>query len=197
MQITTGSPIRLFALVALSAWLLAWPGCSGPGKQPEGSGPPAQGRPVAAPGDTVSVHYTGKLKDGTVFDSSLQEKPGRKIEPLSFTVGAGQMIPGFDQAVRGMAVGDKKTVELPPEQAYGQRDERKIYKFPKAQLGADVAARVKKGDQLQMSMASGRVLPVTVIEVADDAITVDANHELAGKTLTFEIQMVSIEKGRG
>ena len=151
--------------------------------------PQEKGKMVAAKGDSVSVNYTGKLKDGTVFDSSAGKAP------LTFTVGAGQLIKGFDTAVVGMAVGEKKTVEMPPEQAYGSADPRGVMTVPKAQLG-EIASKVKKGDRLGMGTPDGRRIPVRVTDVAAETVTVDANHELAGKTLIFDIEVVSIKAGK-
>jgi peptidylprolyl isomerase len=134
---------------------------------------------VAKQGDTVSVNYTGTLDDGTVFDSSV----GR--EPLTFTVGAGQMIKGFDAAVVGMAVGDKKTVHLTPDEAYGQHRPDLVLTVP----AANAPAGLSKGDQVTL----GNGAPATVVDVTSDTITVDANSPLAGKALNFEIEMVKIQ----
>lgn len=133
---------------------------------------------VAQLGDTVSVHYRGTLDDGSEFDSSA----GR--DPLQFTVGAGQVIPGFDNAVLGMAVGDKKEVRLEPEDAYGEHTEDRVISVPKEQApdGLEV------GQQVMLGQA-----PATVVEVTDEAVTVDANHPLAGQALTFEIELVGIQ----
>jgi FKBP-type peptidyl-prolyl cis-trans isomerase 2 len=135
-------------------------------------------------GDTVKVHYTGTLEDGTQFDSSS----GR--DPLEFTVGAGQMIAGFDAAVRDMALGAVKTATFPPEQAYGPSLPDMIFEVPTAQIPDDMDPSV--GDQLQMQNAQGHPVKATVTAVTDDGITLDANHDLAGKELTFEIQVVEL-----
>ncbi len=138
----------------------------------------------AKQGDMVSVHYTGTLTNGTTFDSSI----GR--EPLSFTVGAGQMIKGFDDALPGMNVGDKKTITIAPEDAYGPRSEEAMIQFPTANVPADMKLEV--GMQLQLSDQSGRPFPVKVVELQADFVVLDANHFLAGETLIFDIELVSI-----
>jgi peptidylprolyl isomerase len=135
-------------------------------------------------GDVVRVHYTGKLTNGEQFDSST----GR--EPLEFTVGAGQMIKGFDDAMPGMTVGEKKTINIQPEDAYGQKDERAIIEFPKANVPADM--KLEPGMQLQLRNEQGQPFPVTVSEIKDDVIILDANHMLAGKELVFDIELVEI-----
>ena len=138
----------------------------------------------AKSGDTVKIHYTGTLDDGTQFDSSA----GR--EPLQFTVGSGQVIPGFDEAVEGMAVGDKKSVNIEPEQAYGPRHEQMIQEVPKSALPDDLEPEVGMG--LQAQGPDGKALQLTVTEVSDETITVDGNHPLAGKALNFDIELVHI-----
>ena len=139
----------------------------------------------ASKGDNVKVHYTGTLQDGSEFDSSR-----KRNEPLGFQVGAGMMIPGFDKAVEGMEVGDKKTVELPPAEAYGEKNDEMMVQVPKDQVPADISPEV--GQQLQLQRQDGGMMNVVVAEVNDDHIVLDANHFLAGKTLTFEIEMVEI-----
>lgn len=135
-------------------------------------------------GDKVSVHYHGKLTDGTTFDSS----EGR--EPLSFVVGEGMVIPGFDNALIDMQVGDKKTVNIPSDQAYGPANPENIIDFPKANIPADM--EIEKGMQLQLFGQDGQVINVTVVEVKEDAVTLDANMPLAGKDLIFDIELVEI-----
>lgn len=135
-------------------------------------------------GDTVSIHYTGTLADGETFDSS----DGR--EPLEFTVGAGQIIPGLDDAIPGMVVGDKKVVEVPADQAYGQMNPNARQAVPRSEIPADIP--VEPGLQLQMQTPDGQVVPVMVVEVSDTEVTLDANHPLAGKDLTFAIELMSI-----
>ena len=138
----------------------------------------------AKPGDTVSIHYTGTLDDGTQFDSSS----GR--DPLEFTIGTGQVIPGFDKAVEGMAVGDSKSVNIPPEDAYGPRHDQMIQDVPKTVLPDDLEP--VEGMALQAQGQDGQAINLTVTAVSDDSITVDGNHPLAGQALNFDIELVGI-----
>ena len=138
----------------------------------------------AKSGDTVRVHYTGKLADGSVFDSS----EGR--DPLEFTVGSGQVIPGFDAAVAGMSPGDERSVTIPAADAYGDRKDDLMIVVERSQLPQDIEASV--GQQLQLSQ-EGRAFVVTVADVTDESITLDANHPLAGEDLTFDLHLVGIE----
>ena len=138
----------------------------------------------AKKGDNVQVHYTGKLEDGSVFDSSVQR------EPLGFTVGGGQMIQGFDAAVDGMAVGDKKTVTIPAAQAYGERRDDMMIDVPIEQVPADIKPEV--GMQLTLQGGNGQPMPVTVTDIDEKKITLDANHQLAGKDLIFDIELVKV-----
>ncbi len=135
-------------------------------------------------GDTVRIHYTGTLADGSTFDSSA----GR--DPLEFTVGSGQIIPGLDKALPGMEVGDKKTVEVPCDEAYGQPDPGARQAVPRAEIPADIPLDI--GTQLQVQTPQGQVMPVTVAEVTETEVTLDANHPLAGRDLTFAIELVEI-----
>lgn len=135
-------------------------------------------------GDTVKVHYHGKLTDGTTFDSSS----GR--EPLEFEVGTGQVIKGFDDGVAGMEIGQKKTIEIPVEDAYGPKDENMVVEFPKSNFPPDMNPEV--GMQLNMTNGSGQVIPVVIVEVAEDSVILDANHPLAGQDLIFDIELVEI-----
>lgn len=139
----------------------------------------------AKSGDTVKIHYTGKLDDGTEFDSSA----GR--DPLEFVLGSGQVIPGFDNAVDGMKVGENKEVRLDAEDAYGERNDQLIQQVPKSALPDDLEPKVGMG--LQSQSPDGQVMQLTVTEVADDSVTVDANHPLAGKALSFAIELVEID----
>lgn len=139
---------------------------------------------TAKKGDKVKVHYTGRLKDGTQFDSSA----GRA--PLEFQVGAGQMIKGFDAAVDGMALGQKVTVEIPAAEAYGEVNPQMIVDIPRTNLPPDLKPEV--GQQLGMTTPQGQQVPVKVKEVHDDKIVIDANHDLAGKDLIFDIELVEI-----
>jgi peptidylprolyl isomerase len=138
----------------------------------------------AKKGDQVAVHYTGRLTDGTVFDSS----EGR--EPLAFELGAGMMIKGFDAAVDGMEIGDKVTAEIVAAEAYGESNPDLIFDIPKDNLPADL--NPQPGQQLAMSQPNGQQVPVKVKEVKDDIVVIDANHDLAGKDLVFDIELVSI-----
>ena len=135
-------------------------------------------------GDVVKVHYTGKLVNGEQFDSSA----GR--EPLEFTVGAGQMIKGFDAAMPGMGLGEKKTINIAPEDGYGHRSEEAIIEFPKENVPADMV--LEPGMPLTLSNQAGQPVPVIVVEVKDDIIVLDANHFLAGQELIFDIELVEI-----
>jgi peptidylprolyl isomerase len=135
-------------------------------------------------GDTVKVHYTGKLDDGTVFDSSIQG------EPLEFTIGSGSIIPGFEKAVVGMVPGDQKTEVIPTEQAYGPYQEEMVVMVERNQMPAEMEPQI--GQQLQLQHESGQIIPVIVTDVSDASVTLDANHPLAGEDLTFEIQLVAI-----
>jgi peptidylprolyl isomerase len=139
---------------------------------------------VAKQGDTVHVHYTGKLASGETFDSS----EGR--EPLAFTVGGGQVIAGFDEAVQGMQIGESKDVKIPVNEAYGERREELIQTVPRelVQLGAEPQV----GMQIEMHRQDGTVIPLIISAVDDNSITVDANHPLAGEELHFKIELVEI-----
>jgi len=135
-------------------------------------------------GDVVKVHYTGKLTNGEQFDSSVGK------EPLEFTVGVGQMIKGFDAAMPGMAVGEKKTINIAPEDGYGAKSEDAIIEFPKENVPADM--KLEPGMPLTLSNQAGQPVPVIVLEVKDDVIILDANHFLAGQDLVFDIELVEI-----
>jgi len=135
-------------------------------------------------GDVVRVHYTGTLEDGSQFDSSV----GRA--PLEFTVGAGQMIAGFDAGVVGMAVGEKKTILIDPDHGYGQKDPTAIIEFPSSNIPEGMAVEV--GMKLNLQNQYGQPVPVVVMEVKEEVIIMDANHFLAGKDLTFNVEIVEI-----
>jgi peptidylprolyl isomerase len=135
-------------------------------------------------GDTVRIHYTGTLTDGQTFDSS----EGR--DPLEFTIGSGQIIPGLEAALPGMTVGDKKTVEVPADEAYGQPDPNAQQAVPRGEIPDDIPLDL--GTQLQVQTPQGQVMPVTVVDVTEEQVTLDANHPLAGKDLTFNIELVEI-----
>lgn len=138
----------------------------------------------AKAGDTVKIHYTGTLDDGTEFDSS------RGREPLEFQLGSGQVIPGFDRAVDGMAVGESKTVAIPAGDAYGERQEDMVQEVPRSALPPDMEPEV--GMALGARSQDGAEMRLTVTAVAAETITVDGNHPLAGKALNFAIELVSI-----
>lgn len=135
-------------------------------------------------GDTIKMHYTGKLTDGSVFDSSVGG------EPLEFTVGAGEIIPGLDQAVIGMQVGQRKTVTVNAEDAYGQRRDDLVIKVDRQDLPPQIDPVA--GMLLQMRTGSGRYIPVKIADVTAEQVTIDANHPLAGQGLTFEVEIVEI-----
>ena len=134
-------------------------------------------------GDSVKVHYTGTLEDGTVFDSS------RDREPLEFTLGSGMLIPGFEKAVVGMSVGDSTKVTIPTDEAYGQRNDEMVIDVANDQVPEHIKPEI--GMLLQLE-SEGGVMEVVITEVKEDGITLDANHPLAGKDLTFEIELVEI-----
>ena len=143
----------------------------------------------AKSGDTVKIHYTGTLDDGTQFDTSS----GR--DPLEFQLGGGQVIPGFDTAVTGMAVGESKSVRIEPDEAYGPRHEQLVQQVPRSALPDDLEPQVGMG--LQSQSPDGQVMMLTVTAVEDENITVDANHPLAGQALNFDIELVEIGGGAG
>jgi peptidylprolyl isomerase len=138
----------------------------------------------AKQGDVVRVHYTGRLKDGTVFDSSL----GR--EPLQFTLGAGEIIPGMEQAVVGMKPGDSKTEKIPAERAYGPHDAEMVFEVARNRFPDDVKPELGQG--LEIQHKDGRSRQVLVTGVSESTVILDANHPLAGKDLIFDLQLVAI-----
>jgi len=138
----------------------------------------------AKKGDVVRVHYTGTLEDDTQFDSSA----GR--DPLEFELGAGRVIPGFDESVMGMEPGDRRNVAIPPEKAYGSVREDMKVTLDRDKLPDGFAP--EKGQQVQLRAQDGTPVPARVVDLADDSVTVDANHPLAGRTLNFEIELVEI-----
>lgn len=139
----------------------------------------------AKQGDKVKVHYTGKFNDGKVFDSS----EGR--EPLEFVVGSGQVIPGFENGVEGMQVGEEKTVNIPADKAYGAHRDDMVLEVKKEQIPADI--NLELGMQLGMSGApKGQEVRVTVVEIKDETVVLDGNHPMAGKDLTFDISLEEI-----
>ena len=164
------SHIILLGILLLGAILIS--GCNG-------------GSNTAQNGNIVQVHYTGTLQDGTMFDTSV----GR--EPLEFTLGEDRMIQGFEQAVLGMKTGESKTVTIPAKDAYGPHNADMTLVVNREELPEDITPEV--GQQLEMTGSDGGTIIVIITEVSDTTVTLDANHPLAGKDLTFEIELVSIE----
>jgi peptidylprolyl isomerase len=138
----------------------------------------------AQQGDTVRVHYTGKLEDGSVFDSSVQR------DPLEFTIGEGQIIPGFEKAVVGMEAGQNKTIQVESGDGYGPRHEEMVQVVERSQIPDNITLEV--GAQLQANHPEGGPIILTVTELTEIEVTLDANHPLAGKDLTFEIELIGI-----
>jgi FKBP-type peptidyl-prolyl cis-trans isomerase 2 len=139
----------------------------------------------AKQGDTVHVHYKGTLDDGSVFDSSEGK------DPISFTLGNGQVIDGFEKAVEGMNIGDKKTERFEPANAYGDHRHELVFTVPKDQMPE--GTEIEIGDMLQVGFPDGSSSAVTVAAVEDDGVKLDANHPLAGKALTFELELVGLD----
>ena len=135
-------------------------------------------------GDTVKVHYTGKLEDGEVFDTS------REQEPFEFTVGNEAVIPGFEKGVVGMEVGDTKAIEIPPEEAYGAKQDQLVVEVNKSEFPDDITPAI--GQRLQIRQQDGNPIIVTITDLTEDIITLDANHPLAGYTLFFDVELVEI-----
>jgi peptidylprolyl isomerase len=146
----------------------------------------------AKKGDLVKVHYTGRLDDGTVFDSSEcgDSDCDCSSGPLEFTVGAGEVIPGFDQAVEGMSIDETRSVQIPVSEAYGERVEEMVAQVPRSELPADMVPEV--GQHLEVTQEDGNAFQVVITEVTDDQVTIDANHPLAGRDLSFDIRLVAI-----
>jgi len=140
--------------------------------------------PQAKQGDTVKVHYTGKFQDGTEFDSSRDE------EPLRCTLGGGELIPGFEKALVGMAEGDKKTITIPPEEGYGEFRKDLVLAIDKEEFPDEISPEV--GQQLRLQKPGNPPFTVTIMEINDDSIVLDANHPLSGKTLIFDVEMMEI-----
>lgn len=136
-------------------------------------------------GDTVKVHYTGRLNDGTIFDSSK----GR--DPLEFKMGSNQIIAGFEKAVVGMEIGESKTVDVPSTEAYGPRSKELVQEIDRSKVPPDLELEV--GQQLQMTSGQDQKVVVTVTDLSDQTVTLDANHPLAGQDLSFEIELVEIQ----
>lgn len=142
-------------------------------------------------GDKVRVHYTGKLDDGSVFDSSeCQDACDCNSDPLEFTIGDGNIIPGFENAVAGMSPGESKTVLIPAADAYGQRMEEMIAVVDRKEIPEGVSPEV--GGQMEVTLQDGQSIPVLITELTETSVTIDANHPLAGRDLTFELRLVEI-----
>ncbi len=141
----------------------------------------------AKQGDTVQLHYMGKLQDGTIFDSS------RERHPLQFTIGKGQVIAGFEQAVIGMKIGELKTAKIPMEQAYGPHRDDMVVTMDRSKLPAGVNPKI--GQRLEITQIDNQTSLVTVTDVTETTLTLDANHPLAGKELTFDLELVGIVEG--
>ena len=161
----------LLLITLLSGIVLLTNGCNG-------------GSAMASDGNTVKVHYTGTLEDGTTFDTSVER------EPLEFTLGTDRMIPGFEKAVSGLKVGESKTVTIPAEEAYGLHRDDLVIVLEKKELPTDLEPKVNQ--QFKIMLTDGSTMDVIVTNVSETMITVDANHPLAGKDLTFEIELVGI-----
>ena len=139
---------------------------------------------LAKHGDTVNVHYTGRLEDGSTFDTSVER------EPLQFTIGRGEMIPGFEQAVVGMSPGELRTVKIPTDEAYGPYRKEMVLVADRGQFPAGFKPEVSQ--HLQIRREDGVIFFVTVIDVSESSVMLDANHPLAGKDLTFDISLMKI-----
>ena len=139
-------------------------------------------------GDTVKIHYTGKLEDGSVFDTSIDR------EPLQFTIGENQVIQGFEEGVTGMEINESKTITIPVDEAYGPHREEMVFHIPVAQFPPDIEPKI--GQQLQLSQANGqengRTMIAIVTQISESNVKIDANHPLAGETLIFDIQLIEI-----
>jgi len=136
-------------------------------------------------GNKVKVHYTGKLEDGTVFDSSRERE-----EPLEFTVGNQEVIPGVEKAVEGMSEGETKEVNIPSEEAYGEHDSNRVMDIPKSELPDDVDPQ--EGMLLQGQTGDGQTVRLQIVSVGEDTIKADANHPLAGKNLNFDLELMEV-----
>ena len=139
---------------------------------------------VAKDGDKVKVHFTGKLENGKIFDSSKDSKP------LEFTIGAGEMMPGFEKGIMGMTTGDTRTFTVLPEEAYGFRREELVATVEKSHFPPDITPTI--GQPLQITMPDGEVLDLVISSIDGDMVTIDANHPLAGESLLFEVELVEI-----
>jgi len=142
---------------------------------------------VAQEGDTVRVHYTGKFEDGTVFGSSLDED-----EPLEIIVGAGAVIPGVDAALAGMEEGETRTITVSPDEGFGERREALVQAIDREQIPGEIELEI--GQQLSIQLQNGETLTITVTAMDEESVTLDANHPLAGHTLTFDLELVEVEQ---
>lgn len=136
-------------------------------------------------GDKVKVHYTGTLEDGSVFDSSRN-----RDEPLEFELGSGAVLAGFDQAVQGLEVGDSKTTNITADQAYGLHRDDMVVQVDRKEVPADM--ELNPGDRIAINTQSGKRVPVTIVEITEQELKLDLNHFLAGKDLTFDIELLAI-----
>lgn len=169
-------PQTLVLLIALSVLIAACAPDDEPGVEQNGD--------EVSFGDTVAVHYTGTLQNGEVFDTSEGQ------EPIVFEVGAGQIIPGFEDAIVGLSEGESTQVTLPPAEAYGERQEDFTQAVPIEEFGEELT--VDEGDMITMQTPDGQIVPATIVEITDDTVVLDMNHPLAGETLTFDITVVEI-----
>lgn len=140
----------------------------------------------AKPGDRVQVLYTGKFNNGEVFDASTDDAP------LDFTIGQGEIIPGFEQGIIGMKEGESRVIHILPDEAYGQHDEELLYEVDRIDIPEDMELEV--GREVEMSDEDGHTFPAVITHVGEETIEVDANHPLAGKELTFEIKLVAVDR---
>lgn len=138
----------------------------------------------AKQGSKVKIHYTGKLEDGGIFASSKNK------EPIEFTLGQGQVIPGIEEAVEGMQPGESKTVKIPPDKAYGPHRNELTQEIPKKDIPADI--KPEAGQRLNVKWSDGKETAVSVTEVSETSVTIDANHPLAGKDIVFDLELVGI-----
>jgi len=173
--------LSVLAIAVLGLALVIGIACGGGGGDDDEDGEIGQ----AQPGDTVKVHYTGTLEDGTVFDSSIDG------EPLEFTIGNGRLIPGFEDAVVGMSQGESKTVEIPADDAYGTYYEELVFVVERSDIPG-LPPDLEIGQQLGFEQEDGTTITLTVIDISESTVTLDANHPLAGEDLTFDIQLVEI-----
>lgn len=146
----------------------------------------------AKEGDRVKVHYTGKLDDGSVFDSSecAEDECGCGHGPMEFTIGGGEVIPGFEKGIVGLEVGEAKTIHIPVDEAYGDRIEEMVAQVPRTELPPEMKPEL--GQQLEVTQEDGQVFQVLITDMDDESITIDANHPLAGQALNFDIRLVEI-----